>query len=81
MTKRTLVGILLWLAFVTITTLAWLNVGAVAAAAAGDGSDVVPCEQVNTAETANGVIEIFYCEPKYGAPYKINSLGFMLNEE
>lgn len=32
MTNRTLAGILLAAAFVTITTLAWLNVGAVAAA-------------------------------------------------
>lgn len=39
--------------------------------------DVPPCEAINTADS----ITVFYCEPDYGAPYKINSLGFMLNEE
>lgn len=44
--------------------------------------DVKPCEAINTATLANGgVIEVFRCEPDNAPPYKINSLGFMLNED
>lgn len=44
--------------------------------------EVKPCQEINTATLPNGgVITIFYCEPDNSIPYKINSLGFMLNEE
>jgi hypothetical protein len=43
-------------------------------------ADVVPCVSINTAEFEQGTIDILYCEPTVGQPYKINSLGFMLNE-
>lgn len=44
--------------------------------------DVKPCVAINTATLANGgVIEVFRCEPENAPPYKINSLGFMLNED
>lgn len=44
--------------------------------AASSQPDIPPCEEINTA----GGITIYRCEPDDGPPYKINSLGFMLNE-
>lgn len=39
--------------------------------------DVPECAPINTF----GLITIARCEPDEGLPYKINSLGFMLDEE
>lgn len=72
MTKRTLAGILLLYAFVTITAFAWLNMDAVAAAPV----DVPACEVINTA----GGINVYRCEPNEGATYLVNSVGFMMPE-
>lgn len=69
MTKRTLAGILLAVAFVTITTLAWLDLHTVNAAPV----DVEECEHVATAAT----IEIYFCE---GIDLFVNQLGFMVFE-
>lgn len=44
--------------------------------------EVKPCQEINTANVSETmVITIFYCVPEQGIPYKINSLGFMLNED
>lgn len=39
--------------------------------------EVIPCQTINSA----GLIFIYRCTPEQGAPYLLNSLGFMLNEE
>lgn len=58
MTKRTLAGILLAVAFVTITVFVWLNVGAVAAA-----SEPIP-DCIPFAKAGNEVL--YFCESNFG---------------
>lgn len=39
--------------------------------------EVVACAPINTA----GLIVVYRCSPEQGAPYLINSLGFMMIED
>lgn len=39
--------------------------------------DVPSCEAINQA----GAITVYRCEPEYGLPYLINSMGFMVVED
>ena len=42
---------------------------------------VVPCQEINVATVSDGmVIKVFRCQPESGAPYLLNSLGFMVPE-
>lgn len=44
--------------------------------------EVVPCQEVNTAAVSDiMVIKVFRCNPENGAPYLLNSFGFMKDEE
>lgn len=44
--------------------------------------EVKECQPVNTATLSNGgVIEVFRCNPEDGAPFLLNSIGFMKDEQ
>lgn len=44
--------------------------------------EVKECQEVNTAKVNNTmIITILRCQPENGAPYLINSAGFMMPEE
>lgn len=44
--------------------------------------EVKECQEVNTAKVSDTMIfTILRCEPENGAPYLINSAGFMMPEE
>lgn len=43
---------------------------------------VVPCKKVNTAQVSDVLtIIVFRCQPENGAPYLLNTVGFMKDEE
>lgn len=43
---------------------------------------VVPCQLVNTAKVSDVLtILVFRCQPENGAPYLLNTVGFMKDEE
>lgn len=44
--------------------------------------EVVPCQIVNTAKVSDVLtILVFRCEPENGAPYLLNTVGFMKDIE
>lgn len=53
-------------------------------AAEGDAKEadpvVVPCKKINTLTEGEFILSIFLCKPENAAPYKLNTLGFMLPE-
>lgn len=75
-------SIIILVALVIVLLPGYMPVQAAAPDAPSAPPEVKPCQEINTATLPNGgVITIFYCEPDNSIPYKINSLGFMLNEE
>lgn len=69
--------LLLAVAVMMASSMYWEGVARAAATAAQPAPpEVVPCAPINTA----GLIVVYRCSPEQGAPYIINSLGFMMLE-
>lgn len=83
--RHSFLDIALTVALGVVALLLVLNLSVVAEpvqAAPPAPPDVKPCEAINTAAISSDfVITIFRCELDNAPPYKINSLGFMLNED
>lgn len=87
--RRNLVDAALTIVLAIVALLLALNLSAVAGSPLGAvqaaqpaDPEVIPCKAINTAAISSDfVITIFRCEPDNAPPYKINSLGFMLNED
>lgn len=77
------VNIVLIVLLVIGAVLMGLSFAAIAAQAAQPAPPTVtPCDLVNTATlSGGGMIEVFRCTPDGGAPYLLDSAGFMLPTE